>query len=1128
MADIGRLAGPLLEADLDRQGKDLQFSTNASPLLYLDFQNFKAAINANAATLAETFTVVGNVALANLLINGDTISSTTGNIHLGIVDVVKIDGGALNYVMTTDGSGNLSWKNISTISSNLTLSSDNITLGVPIDGSLVVNSAYRYWHGNTTTVTDAIDNLNQVMLNVYQNTYVGAVNITANVVNGSSPLTVQFNASVLGNPTNFEWVFTDQSNVIIGTSTLHNPAQTFSSLSGGTYSVYFKASNINGTLAGSGNYGDPHLAQGSYADEYLANYITVFPPIPVALFSLNNLSIDSGTSVALSNLSVNASSYVIHWGDGTTTPIASNLIAGGANQPPVTHSYTNVAGDTDYTITLEAYSPDAVPGGITVTSAPVQLHCFSVHSPSFTVDPIPTIGNNQHATTPNGFIVTFTNTTSTGPGISSLFPGNKYVYNWGDGTTTDVLIGSGLPGDVGHTITHAYTLVDPTVEQIFNATLSVVNGNTASPFVSPPTGIVVTPAPTSLYLGEALLASDRIGDTPQTGYMYVDIDGVNRATFMFNNLSINADTYKWAFGDGNQTGTLIEGVPGTPTGGSLQYVYPMAGTFTTSLLAHGPSSLSLVDDTLTKNNYIDIWNPPTPPSSFPQKTLTIQSVGSSPLLAANAINNSASNMPLAGVAVNRVTVADPIASDVISNAYSDTAGYVFSMVNGVEDGTSAMFGINDIGFVNSLDITEDKDAHTFDSLTYPSRFYALFSGRVIMDNVAVSTGYNTYQLGHSTIGSTNELGFVKDNLLAVPELISMETSMRTVNAGTLRYVSGVPYFNTDGVIAINGVGVSRWIGQTYLDSNSPLEILPGPILEGTGPAVILQGRSYAELNTGADYMIGGIPVAGTGLGGYTFGDINIAINGSAASASKVKMQLSNVNGTSVQVELEKPINTFNIAITGVDELNIPVLNHWDNSPSEQGKRILVGNGSSPAFSTATDYYTDFAFEGAVVVEATTEAVVRFGVLAHDETDYSGYLPQGPVLSFRPDTQYFTFAFRKPIVSNFTVNYTGKISGLYVAAPGTVIDSASSMNGWVDGTQVYAGAGVPGDIVAYGNGSLGCAKTAGDIIPIGVPVTNGSYVMTLGSENSSNATSNQIFVCIALNAGDSLSSIYIVG
>jgi hypothetical protein len=273
-------------------------------------------------------------------------------------------------------------------------------------------------------------------------------------------------------------------------------------------------------------------------------------------------------------------------------------------------------------------------------------------------------------------------------------------------------------------------------------------------------------------------------------------------------------------------------------------------------------------------------------------------------------------------------------------------------------------------------------------------------------------------------------------------------------------------------------------------------------------------------------MISGIPAAGTGQGGYTFGDINIVINGTAASSSKVKMQLTNVNGISAQVELEKPINTFNTAITGIDELNIPVSSSLGGTFTDNGKRIIVGNGSAPAFAPATNYYTDLAFDGAVVVEATTEAVVRFGVLAHNETNYSTYLPQGPDLSFRPDTQYFTFAFRRTIVANFAVNYTGKISGLYVAAPGTVIDSASSMNGWIDGTQVYAGAGVPGDIVAFGNGSLGCAKTAGDIIPIGALVTNGSYIMTLGSANSSNATGNQIFVCIALNAGDSLTSISI--
>src|ERR1039457_6024379 len=174
---IGRVPGPLLYSNLDRQGIDLQFSTGGSPLLFLDFANFRAAINANADNTTDTFTVNGSSKLSNITISNTTLSSNAditltypGNLYLGTAANIKINGGLANYVMTTDGAGNLTWQNITSIASELDLTGMEIILGTPTDTSLVANSAYGYWTSNTT-VTNAIDNLNQVMLNVQQNTY---------------------------------------------------------------------------------------------------------------------------------------------------------------------------------------------------------------------------------------------------------------------------------------------------------------------------------------------------------------------------------------------------------------------------------------------------------------------------------------------------------------------------------------------------------------------------------------------------------------------------------------------------------------------------------------------------------------------------------------------------------------------------------------------------------------------------------------------------------------------------------------------------------------------------------------------------------------------------------------------
>ena len=81
-----------------------------------------------------------------------------------------------------------------------------------------------------------------------------------------------------------------------------------------------------------------------------------------------------------------------------------------------------------------------------------------------------------------------------------------------------------------------------------------------------------------------------------------------------------------------------------------------------------------------------------------------------------------------------------------------------------------------------------------------------------------------------------------------------------------------------------------------------------------------------------------------------------------------------------------------------------------------------------------------------------------------------------------------------------------------------------MNGWVSGSIQYGGSGVPGsDTGNGGNGSNGCALAGSDVIPTDTGI-NASYTMTLGSENSSNATGNNVLVRIALGSGQTLTSV----
>jgi len=128
---------------------------------------------------------------------------------------------------------------------------------------------------------------------------------------------------------------------------------------------------------------------------------------------------------------------------------------------------------------------------------------------------------------------------------------------------------------------------------------------------------------------------------------------------------------------------------------------------------------------------------------------------------------------------------------------------------------------------------------------------------------------------------------------------------------------------------------------------------------------------------------------------------------------------------------------------------------------------------------------------------------------------------------RSGAQYFTFAFRRTTMSNFTVRLTGTVSGFFIAAPGTDIDDASGINGWIDAGITYGGAGTPGsDTSNGGNGSNGCAFTSGDRIIDGTSYSNDTFTLTLGDQNATNSFGNQILVRIKLESGDSVTALSI--
>lgn len=130
---IGRISGPMLYSNLERQGVDLAIEGN---IFYVNVTNRR--IGANTTNPNAELQVVGTANLANISITGNTISSDLGVVNFGNPANITLAGGGADYVLVTDGSGNLRWDEISNLDQtwgNLLFSNNRISI-TNVNGNL--------------------------------------------------------------------------------------------------------------------------------------------------------------------------------------------------------------------------------------------------------------------------------------------------------------------------------------------------------------------------------------------------------------------------------------------------------------------------------------------------------------------------------------------------------------------------------------------------------------------------------------------------------------------------------------------------------------------------------------------------------------------------------------------------------------------------------------------------------------------------------------------------------------------------------------------------------------------------------------------------------------------------------
>jgi hypothetical protein len=720
---------------------------------------------------------------------------------------------------------------------------------------------------------------------------------------------------------------------------------------------------------------------------------------------------------------------------------------------------------------------------------------------------------------------------------------NRYTIVWGDGDTTTATSDS--------TPSHTYT---DNTNSPYDVTVTAFNNNgagegsttstTKENFITLYTATPV--ADLELYTassgGSALTGDNREIDAGETIYLKNTTTNSSSATC----------TYQINWGDGSGNTSVSSGGAGDVGQARVSHTYSADSgtgryTITIQQTAHSTADPGEVGSTAT--DLLKVYNPSiAAPSGLSSKTISFgeSTQGSSPYLAFGYTDNSTEDVMTVGQSVSRITSSsagtDTETSTLSSFAYNGDSGNINAVVDGDVSGTITFSGGSDVGSSGNIEVTAESDyqslnssgsSTSFASSTFSPSLYKGFKAKVSVTSTDLATGSHSFKMQHTDSGNTNVISFVKDDLTSTPTVDMSAATLAQGGAGTLAYESGIPYYTNDATLTLTGVKVYDWIGQTYRNDSTPFDVTNGTNFESTSGSVIsTAGHSYSAVDGASTYLNSGIPTADTGKNSsskYSIGSITVNVGAGGTGVEQVKARMNNVNGNGSYAEFTGTKVQAKNSNSGVYE-TIPVADSLGATHDDDGLRITgFPSSDNPSFSSSTNYYTGSAWSGAVTVAGTQEAVTRFGTLSHFTTDLSsGYLPAGPDLDTgRSGAQYFTFAFRRTAMANFTVRMSGKVSGFFIAAPATDIDDASGLNGWLDAGTTYGGAGTPGsDTGNGGNGSNGCAFTSGDRIIDGTTYSNDTFTLTLGDQNGTNSFGNQVLVRIKLESGDSVTALSI--
>ena len=385
---IGRISGPMLYSNLDRQSANL---TVDSSLVMFDVVNRRLGINTIYPGYA--LDVSGNAHMGNLYVQGNTITTDSGyRLNLGSISNIVITGGSANYVLFTDGAGNLNFGEINTfpeiagITANVTAANAAIvTANTAVVG--YINTLESIQTANITAANSAITSLQTFNANLTGNTYNGNIRaanviITNNVLwaNGVSALT-----SAYGNTQVSAYLPTYSGNIAAGNvltnALLYANGVPYSFGSTSTYSnanvVSFMSHFGSNSITTTGNITANIVTDIIYPNQ---SNVTVF-------YSNTAIGLPSGNtanrpSPAAGYLRYNADNSAIEYGNGNLwIPVTNSVV-----DQQITPDGTSVT----YTLTQSATAAGVIITMNGVVQIPNVAYTVSGNQLTFTEVPLVT------------------------------------------------------------------------------------------------------------------------------------------------------------------------------------------------------------------------------------------------------------------------------------------------------------------------------------------------------------------------------------------------------------------------------------------------------------------------------------------------------------------------------------------------------------------------------------------------------------------------------------------------------------------------------------------------------------------------------------------------------------------